>query len=212
MSKIYLEILDKGRKEIFHELANFKNIGYLAGGTALALQINHRISLDFDIFISKAVDNRLKLKVEKIFGKSEYYINTGDQISFHEKHDISVTFVWYYYKNLFSLCKTYSILLATPKDIAADKAHTIGRRAIWRDYVDIYFLLKKNILTLPKIISLAEKKFGGEFNQTLFLDQLVYFDDLKVVPITFIKEKPDPSEIKSFLSKAVTDYLKKVLG
>jgi hypothetical protein len=102
--------------------------------------------------------------------------------------------------------------LATVQDIAADKAHTIGRRAIWRDYVDIYFLLKKNILKLHQIISLAEKKFGGEFNQALFLDQLVYFDDLEVVPITFIKERPDPSEIKSFLSKEVSAYLQKVLG
>lgn len=208
MSKIYPEILDKKRREIFGKLSKFKNCGYLAGGTALALQIKHRKSLDFDIFVQKAITNHLRLKAKRTFGKVNFYINTGDQISFTIKDDVSVTLVWYYHKNLTPLVKTNSISLASVLDIAADKAHTIGRRAAWRDYVDLFFLLKKGIVDLRKVINLSEKKFKGEFNEALFLDQLIYYGDLKVAAIEFFKEPHTPSEIKGFLRETVARYLR----
>lgn len=211
MSKIFLEILDIERQKVFKNLGPFKEIGYLAGGTALALQIKHRLSFDLDIFIFKAIDNKLKQKVESVFDQNKYYVDTTDQISFTTKENISITFVWYYPQPLLPLIQTPSISLASTSDIAADKAHTLGRRAIWRDYVDIYFFLKLNLLTLEQIISLAEKKFGNEFNQALFLQQLVYFKDLKTSPITFLHSSPTTFQIQTFLSKKVEAYLKKVL-
>lgn len=143
MSKIYLELLDKKRQEVFRRLSQFKKQGYLAGGTALALQVNHRKSVDFDVFIRKAVDNVLRLKIEKIFDRQDFYVDTSNQISFKLAPDIGVTFVWYYYHSLYPLVKTSSLDLASVSDIAADKAHTIGRRAVWRDYVDFFFLFKE---------------------------------------------------------------------
>lgn len=210
MSKIYLELLDKKRREVFRRLSQFKKQGYLAGGTALALQINHRKSVDFDIFVGKAVDNTLRLKIERIFGKQDFYVDTADQISFKLSGNIGVTFVWYYYKSLFPLIQTPSLALASVFDIVADKAHTIGRRAVWRDYVDFFFLLKEKIITLDKVIRLAEKKFGGEFNEALFLQQLTYYGDLKVSPIEFVRMHYTETQIKSFLEKEVRDYLKNV--
>lgn len=211
MSKIYPEIFDKKRQEIFYKLDSFKRIGYLAGGTALALQVKHRQSVDFDIFISKPVTNSLRLKVKKVFGLVDYYLNTSDQISFKTSENIHITFVWYYFKTIRPLVKTGSINLASIEDIAADKAHTIGRRAVWRDYVDFYFLLKERYITIEKVIELAEKKFAGEFASALFLEKLGYFDDLEVVPINFLKDKPTATEIKSFLQNEVNKYLKTVL-
>ena len=211
MSKIHLELLDRPRLSVFKQLAVFKKEGYLAGGTALALQINHRLSEDFDIFIGKAVDNNLRLKVEKCFGSIKYYINTSDQISFTTNEGVKITFVWYYFKSLYSLFTTSALSLASINDIAADKAHTIGRRAIWRDYVDVFCLLKEKIVDIQKIIDLAKKKFGGEFVVTQFLEQLRYFDDVKIVSTEFIKKKYSTDEIKSFLEHEVENYLKKIL-
>ena len=64
MSKIFLEILDRDRQEILRELSYFREEGYLAGGTALALQIGHRTSYDFDIFMNHSVTKMLKNKIE----------------------------------------------------------------------------------------------------------------------------------------------------
>lgn len=212
MLKIYPEILDKDRKNIFDKLVRFKNIGYLAGGTALAMQIKHRKSYDFDVFVKAPITHLFRKKVESIFGKYEYYVNTSDQISFNTHNNIGVTFFCYFYKPLFPPIRTESINLSSVSDIAADKAHTIGRRAIWRDYVDFYFLLKLGISNIQRVIDLADEKFGREFVKTQFLEQLVYFKDLAVTKIEYIGESPSPSEIQIFLEKQVEQYLKKTLG
>lgn len=211
MSKIYLEILDKPRQTIFNKLSGFKNFGYLAGGTALALQIQHRKSVDFDVFINKPVNNYLRLKAKKVFGASLFYVNTTDQISFTTPENVNVTFVWYIYPPISPPTPTPSISLASINDIIADKAYTIGKRAVWRDYVDLFLLLKKEVTTLDKIIQLAKQKFAGEFNEALFLEQLSYFKDITVVPMDFIYPAPSPSEIQSYLESQVESYVKIIL-
>ncbi len=211
MSKIYLDVLDEKKQRVFQNLSFFKRYGYLAGGTALALQIQHRRSYDFDVFTNKQVSNSLRKKASDVFGKINYYVDSSDQISFRTKDDIAITFVWYYYKTLYPLVVTNAINLASVYDIAADKAHTIGRRAVWRDYVDVFILLRENIVTLKQINQLAQKKFGGVFNEALFLQQLCYFKDVTEVPIDFLKKSYTSSEIKSFLQDQVEEYLSRIL-
>jgi len=212
MSKIHLEILNNDRLIVFDKLKAFHNEGYLAGGTALALQLNHRISEDFDVFINQEIDNKLRLKVKKIFCNVTFYVNTSDQISFITQNNVKVTFLWYYFNTLNLKIPTGSLSLASTDDIALDKAITIGKRAVWRDYVDVFYLLKNSYVDLEKIIKLASKKFGGEFVSTQFLEQLRYFDDVKIVPIQFIEKKYTDDEIKSYLQQSVEDYLKKTLS
>ena len=62
------------------------------------------------------------------------------------------------------------------------------------------------------LIALAEKKFAGEFHDKLFLEQLSFFDDVEILPTTFLKDSYTPSEIKSYLEKEVETYVKRILG
>jgi predicted nucleotidyltransferase component of viral defense system len=206
MSKIHLDILDSERVKSFSLLSAFTSFGYLAGGTALALQLGHRKSVDFDIFVNDPLSNSLRKKIKETFQVEKYFLNTSDQIILSTKNNISVTFLWYYFPLLSDMIQTSSIPLASVQDIAADKAMTIGRRAVWRDYVDIYFLLYKNVLSLNNIICLAQKKFKEEFVTAQFLDQLVYFEDVTVVPIDYLQESPGEDEIKQHLSKSVQKF------
>lgn len=209
MSKIYLEILDAKRIKILTQLNRFQNIGYLAGGTGLALQLNHRKSYDFDWFVNKEIDNHLRSQIKDVFKNISVLIDNSDQISIIT-NNIRVTFVWYYYKTLFPFVSSPSINIASIEDIAADKAHTIGRRAIWRDYVDFYFLLK-NKFSIADVIGYAKKKFRDDFNEILFLQQLCYFEDLEMTPIDYIKTRPSENEIKDFLTERVKQYTKSTL-
>lgn len=211
MSKIYLEILNNVRLVVFNKLKAFQNEGYLAGGTALAFQLNHRISEDFDVFVNKEIDNKLRLKVKEIFGEVTFYVNSTDQISFVTQNGVKITFLWYYFKTLHPTIPTASLSLASIDDITLDKAITIGRRAVWRDYIDVFYLLKNKHVDLERIIRLAGEKFKGEFISTQFLEQLRYFDDVKIVPIEFVEKKYSNGEIKSYLQQIVEDYLKKAL-
>jgi hypothetical protein len=208
MLKIHLDLFDQHRQTVFDKLSAFKRYGYLAGGTALALQLNHRISYDFDVFVSDEIGNSLRQKIRSEFGEVSYSLNTNDQINFETNEHIKVTFFWYYFPTFTPLVETKSISLASIADIACDKAHTIGRRAVWRDYVDMYWLLSAKKTTLHDVIKNAKCKFKGEFVPTLFLEQLVYFADIQVVPIEFIDHVATPDTVQTFLKKEVANYLK----
>lgn len=209
MLSIHLEILDKKRAIVFQQLKEFREYGYLAGGTALALQINHRRSYDFDVFIHQTVNHLLKHKIAKVFGNINYYVEADVQVSFRTNDGIAVTFVQYEFALVNKPIATKSLSLASIVDIAADKAYTLGRRAVWRDYIDLFFIIRKQILDLQTIIASAQKKIAGEFNEIQFLEQLTYFDDIKIVPIDFIGKSYPPNEIKQFLESAVKTYLAK---
>ncbi len=207
MSEIHLEILDKQRKEVFKKLGEFAP-AYLAGGTALSLQIYHRKSFDFDIFVDNPLTKTLIKKCQTLFGKNIDIIReSSDQISMITPNNIKLDFVYYWYQQLQPLIETSSISLASIEDIAADKSASLGRRAVWRDYVDLFYILKHNYLSLEKLIKLAEKKFGSEFNQILFLEQLAYFEDLEITEIEFVDKKYSDEENKTFLKNTVEKYL-----
>ena len=205
MSSIHLELLDKKRKIIFEKLKAFPD-ATLAGGTALLLQIAHRRSFDFDLFLEREVKKEDLLRFKKKFKIKSVRVNTGDQLTVRTDQDIDITLVYYYYKPLFKKISTSSLPLYAVKDIAADKAHTIGRRAVWRDYVDLFFILKWGHTDILELIKLSEKKFGAEFNPILFLEQLVYFEDLEIPQISFIKEKYSPTEIQNFLKQQARKF------
>ena len=206
MSKIYLGLLDSARQKVFHQLRMFEQDGYLAGGTALALQLNHRKSVDFDVFVKKPIGSSLRRKIKTIFGNQPYEVNTTDQITFPLNEGIEITFLYYWYPHIRPLVLTTSLSLASVDDIIADKAHTLGRRALWRDYVDIFIVMKDHNLSAAQIIDLATQKFEGEFVKEQFLEQISYFDDIAVVPVEFIARSYTPEEIKTFLTTQVEEY------
>lgn len=208
MSKLFLESLDKKRLEVFHKLKNFRDVGVLGGGTVLALQIGHRISFDFDIFTFTKLTPYLWTKSRKIFGRNSYrLLDTEYQLNLATPDSVYVTFFHDEYKSVFKPIKTGSIDLLDLRDIAANKAFTIGRRPKWRDYVDLFFLLKNNHLTMANLMFLAKKKFGTGFSEKLFFEQLIYWEDIDNYKIEFLTKKVQPEEIKKFLEAETKKYI-----
>ncbi len=85
--------------------------------------------------------------------------------------------------------------------LGAMKAHSLGRRSKWKDYVDLYFILNK--YSLKKLVCQAKKIFKNEFNEKLFRVKLAYFKDIdfsEEVIFTSGFKKPK-KEIKEFLKK-----------
>lgn len=211
MSLIHLDLLDKKQKLAFKKLKIFRRSAVLAGGTALSLQIAHRYSFDFDLFLERKITRQDFLKLTENFRIKEAKINTSDQLTVITAEGIGITLVHYYFKPLFQKIMTSFLPLESVKDIAADKAFTIGRRAVWRDYVDLFFILKRGYIDIFDLVKLSQKKFGLEFNPKLFLEQLIFFEDLEVTKTFFIKEKFSAPEIQEFLKKEVIRYTKETL-
>lgn len=61
--------------------------------------------------------------------------------------------------------------------LAAMKFYAMGRRSKWKDYVDIYFLLK-NYFTISEVSQKASEIFADAYSEKLFRQQIVYFEDI----------------------------------
>ena len=212
MSPPYMDQLDLVRQRVFKQLKAFKERFALAGGTAIMLHIGHRLSYDFDCFSEKELPQDLLRTIRMVFGpKITPLVDTGDILTVKTADGVELTFVFHPYKPLQKTIPTDSIPLFHLDDLAANKAYTIGRRGAWRDYVDLFFLLQSKRYSLLQVIDLAKKKFAGEFNEKLLLEQLTYFDDVTIVDTVFLKESYTISQIQSYLENQVEVYIKNQL-
>ena len=93
--------------------------------------------------------------------------------------------------------------LPTLTTLAAMKAYALGRRAKWKDYVDLFFILKTHC-SLQDIIKKSKSIFGNEFNAKIFRTQLAYFEDINYeeeinfLPGFDISEKKIKKELVNF--------------
>jgi len=212
MEKLHLDILDFGRKAIFQKLAVFRPVGYLSGGTALALQLGHRVSYDFDIFCGKEVSAAFAARVRKELPVREVSVNNADEFTFFTDNEIKISFIFYPFdlqKYLLDFPDA-PLRIISPLGTALAKAYALNRRNAWRDYVDLYAILKKRITTIEEITREAAVVFGGLFNEKLFLAQLVYTEDISATEIsgTQLLESATLEEVRSFFEKEVDAYLK----
>lgn len=204
---MFEEALTKQAAKFFPKFSQFKDF-YLVGGTALALQIGHRISVDFDFFSEKELPIYLLQKVRRVFPGVEVkvsYKEARQQMTFL-LGGIKTTFFYYPYPIIKPLKKYKNIPIASVEEIAAMKAFAIGKRLSYKDYIDWYFLLSEKHINLQQVIELAKKKFDGDFNARLFLGQLVSIGDVSVSEIDFIRDPMDRQTVQNFLEKTVRNF------
>jgi len=215
MENLHLEIFNEERRNIFQKLSAFRVVGFLAGETALALQLGHRVSYDFDIFCPKEISPMFAAKVRKEIYVKEVIVNNGDEFAFFTEHEIKISFIYYPFdlkKYLLEFSES-SLPLVSPSGIALVKAYALNRRSAWRDYVDLYVILKRGIMRLEDIVKETRAVFGELFNEKLFLAQLVYTRDISEAEIngTQMIEPATLSEVAVFFEKEIDAYLKRKL-
>jgi hypothetical protein len=212
MEKLHLEIFDENRRDIFQKFSAFREIGYLSGGTALALQLGHRVSYDFDIFCTKEISSTFPAKVAKEVNIKETVVNNGDEFTFFTEQDIKVSFIFYPFdlKKYLLDFPDASLQILSPFGVALAKAYALNRRNAWRDYVDLYVIMKKGIANIGDIVRESKAVFEELFSEKLFLAQLVYTEDISEAEIkeTQLAEIFLLEEIKTFFEKEVKMYLK----
>lgn len=198
-----LEALKSEQRKIFEKLKYFPEF-YLVGGTALALQIGHRISVDFDLFTAKKIPAELLDKVKRIFKefKIKIIINHSEQLGV-KINEIKVDFVKYTFPLVLNLTEFMGVKIAAVAEIAAMKAHVLDRRGTLKDYIDLFFILKDKHSTIEETRKIAEKKYKDEFNFRLFLEQLVYLGDIREEKIQFLKKPVKKADMLEFFKKEI---------
>jgi len=194
---MHQEALTEPAKKLLPKFRNFTDF-YLAGGTALAIQLGHRVSVDFDFFSFKEIDINLLQFVEQIYAEypKNVLVNNKSELTLIIG-ETKITFLHYPFLLLYPLIEWEGIKLITLKEIAVMKAYTIGRRGTFKDYVDLYYILKSGVI-IQDIMTDAEKKYEHAFNSRLFLEQLVYLDDISDTEIIFLKSRVSKQNIEDF--------------
>lgn len=174
---MYPNILNKNQEDLLPLIKEFKREFYLVGGTAIALQLGHRQSIDFDLF-KKTKINKKKIS-DKIssFGFDFKLIYTESNQLHLLVNGVKLTFFEYGFDVQHKLKFNNIITLAELSDLAAMKAYALGRRAKWKDYVDLYFIFNKGI-TIDIVTKKASEIFGDLFSSKIFKQQLCYFKDI----------------------------------
>ena len=200
------EALTERGRELFPQLARFSNF-YLAGGTALALQVGHRRSVDFDLFTAEELPDRLLPTVKRIFSGSNIAVTYSSPEQLNVLVDeIRVTLLRYEYPLIEPPISIHGVPVADVHEIAAMKAFFIGKRISYKDYVDWYFMLSEKHVDLPDIVKLAGQKYGNDFNDRLFLGQLASVSEVEEVPIEHLRGAVDHRTIQNYLEKEVSNY------
>lgn len=187
---------------------------YLAGGTALALQIGHRISVDLDFFTPKKFKEKIfiqKLNKLPVNFRLER-LGEGTILGYLDK--IRFSLFSYEYPLLAKPDKFLGISIASVKDIAPMKLAAISDRGTKRDFTDIYFIMAvEKIFSLPEIFALYDKKFKVlQQNKLHILKSLVYFRDAEQNPMPKMIQNVDWLNIKKFFEKETKSVAKKTLN
>jgi hypothetical protein len=186
-------------EKMFPEIGGF----YLAGGTALALQIGHRRSVDFDLASRRPIEpfDLERHLISKGFQVQRTFTATRDEYSALIQ-ETKITFFFFPFDVQHPLSwEKGEITLPSIKDLGAMKAYALGRRSKWKDYVDLYFILKFH-LSFNELLQRTKTIFSGHFNSKLFREQLCYFDDMDYSEsIDYLGDAPSDDEIRHFLEK-----------
>jgi len=200
---MHTNILSKSQNDLLPLIKEFKKNFYLAGGTAIALSIGHRKSIDFDLFTPKQIRPQT---IENAIRRAGYDIE-HTMVSTIDEYTIivdgvKVSFISYPFKIVADSAWNDIARLPNLLTLASMKAYTLGRRAKWKDYVDLYFLIRDHF-SLKVISDEAMRIFTGGFNSRIFREQLAYFDGIDYSEeVEFMPDKEASNEdVQNFLSK-----------
>lgn len=181
MFEPHFEILPPAQKALWPELVEIPQHFILYGGTALALRLGHRQSLDFDFFSSNTISPRELITTLPVLQKAKIIQNTsqtltvsierGDPVKLSFFGGISFGRVGQFDKTPDGILNVASLL-----DLAGTKAAVISQRAEAKDYLDMLAIVTSGI-PLAQAMAAAQALYGEQYNPMLTLKALTFFDD-----------------------------------
>src|SRR3990167_327627 len=183
---------------------------YLAGGTALALLLGHRISLDFDLFSqqNKLLEQDRQQLLFRLKNNNLLVRESSSGTLHVTLNGIFISLFFYPYPLISSTSRTWQkVSISGELDIAAMKFSAIQGRGSRKDFIDLYFLTKK--FPLEVLLQAAEKKFKVQEN---FLIQtckaLVYFEDAEREPMPKMLASISWNDVKEFFVRETKRVVK----
>lgn len=202
------EAVEAGTLDLIKKLMSddkFKNFN-LVGGTALALKIGHRESIDIDLFSTTSFDsNVLANHLTEAYAATRIAKNVNSIFSFVD--DIKIDLIAHQYPLVEEIELIEGIRMVSLLDIGAMKLNAIfnsGKR--YKDFVDLYYLLHS--YSLNELLASCQKKYA-DVDIQLIKNSTVYHDEIIFVPLEYIGGDISWSAIKERLFEAFQNPDKK---
>ncbi|MFH1038793.1 MAG: nucleotidyl transferase AbiEii/AbiGii toxin family protein [PVC group bacterium] len=209
---VFEKVLPGNTKEILALLGKSEVIqrSYLGGGTALALQLGHRVSYDLDFFTPDEFDEQLL--VPRLAEISDFQLEKIAWRTILGKYgDVLFSIFYYNYPLLFPPMLFNGITVIETRDIAAMKIAAISARGVKRDFVDLYFICR-DIISLYDAIKLYDDKYGNlSANVIHIIKSLGYFEDADADEMPHLLKDVNWDEVKNFFRHEVTHISKLLL-
>ena len=175
----------------------------LVGGTALALQLGHRTSIDLDLFGQVSCDEMQLQHCLKKFGQVKV-MNLSQHVKMFTVNGVKVDIVNYDNPWIDSLVQEDDIRLASVYEIAAMKVRAIIGRGTRKDFVDLYYLLQ--LFSMTRIMELFHLKYP-DFNDFMAIRSLLFFDDAEQMPMPMMLDSTPWKTMKDYIKKSVKEIL-----
>lgn len=180
---------------------------YLAGGTAAALHLGHRISVDLDFFGPEPFDSAQLAAQLSDLGKFRLERLAEDTL-LGELRGVRISFFRYRYPLIAEPVSVLGITVASLEDIAAMKLDAISRRGTRRDFIDLYFIAQSG-LALPEALQWYQRKYAGlNLNLVHLVKSLAYFADAEADPMPQMLVDLSWDEVKRFFEREARSLFK----
>lgn len=199
---LYLETVESSTLELLKKLQRLPVLEQtrLVGGTALALQLGHRKSIDLDFF--GTVDCEAEYLRESIAGIASLTIlKESPHIHIYIVDGIKVDIVNYKYPWLDDVVLEQGLRLATVSDIAAMKITAIIGRGTKKDFIDIAFLLHH--FSLEEILHFYAAKYNDS-SVFMAMKSLAYFDDAEADPMPDMFVNQSWQQVKAYILSKIS--------
>lgn len=215
--ELHLDILPRETKKALDFLSTQEWLKetewYLAGGTALALQVGHRKSVDLDFFIKHPRFDNIDL-LDHLSSSVNLEIELNkDNTIFAKLFGAKISFISYPFFVPKQDFENYgAVKILHPIDIAVMKIIAISQRGRKRDFFDLYWCAK-NIESLEKTIKRLRKQYPAvAHDYHHILKSIMYFDDAENDPEPIIFFKANWKEVKTFFKKEIPKITKEILN
>jgi Nucleotidyl transferase AbiEii toxin, Type IV TA system len=198
----HLEILPPAQHQLWHELNQVPAEFTLYGGTAIALHLGHRQSVDFDFFGSRPFDPAKLQASIPFLAKARVLQHEKNTLTVTLNRESQVVVSFFGVPNLPRLVSPLlsddnGLKIASLLDLAGTKASVVQVRPERKDYLDLDVLMTKGGITLPMALTAAQALYGASFNPQITLKALSYFEDGNLQKL--------PEDAKARLATAARD-------
>jgi len=182
-----MSILPPAQKRLWSQLSRVSQLGFvLYGGTAIALRLGHRHSVDFDFFSDQPLDRQAIKAALPFLGEATtlqdhdntwVVLVTDDRVS--EQEHVKLSFfgaIGFGRVGEPTLTDDGGLRVASLEDLMATKVKVVLQRAEAKDYRDIAAMVKAGV-SLSHGLATARLLYGPNFQPSESLKALVYFED-----------------------------------